>query len=162
MALNDVKDAIKTNQYMMDQHGDVIARHEVSTRYVLIDPIVRALGWCTSDPIECQVEYPRGGRRKKVDYVLMDREGNSVILLEAKSYRLYSSQLGFVRQLAGYTRGMTRGVGALTDGQYWHIYDLGQRGRFQEKLTDTVDTYNDQMNQAARTLNRWLRKSRWW
>ena len=32
---------------------------EVHTRYAVIDPVITALGWDTSDPKECHPEYPR-------------------------------------------------------------------------------------------------------
>ena len=35
--------------------------HETSTRYLIIDPILRSLGWDLSDPRDCIVEYKVSG-----------------------------------------------------------------------------------------------------
>ena len=40
------------------QHLDDISWREVHTRYAVVDPILRALGWKTEDPKECHTEYP--------------------------------------------------------------------------------------------------------
>ena len=57
---------------------------EPSTRYAVIDPILRGLGWSTHKSLECEVELPVGKSGKKVDYALLDRDSNIVILIEAK------------------------------------------------------------------------------
>ena len=41
---------------------------EDQTRYGIIDPIIRALGWDTADPKECHPEYPRSENGVRVDY----------------------------------------------------------------------------------------------
>ena len=61
---------------------------ETSTRYIVIDPILRALGWELSTPTECVVEYAvarRGNyQATRVDYVLKDATGEPAIVIEAK------------------------------------------------------------------------------
>ena len=66
-------------------------KHETSTRYMFIDPILRALGWDLSDPDECVVEYRvatglRGTNEgsRRTDYALLDARGNPAVLVEAK------------------------------------------------------------------------------
>ena len=62
--------------------------HETSTRYILIDPILRALGWDLSNPDECVVEYEVARRGNypatRVDYVLKCATGQPVVVIEAK------------------------------------------------------------------------------
>ncbi len=159
MAIKDVESAIRTSAEMIEGYWDLVSNHETCTRYVLIDPVIWALGWKTHDPEECEVEYQRGNQGR-VDYALFDREANVVILIEAK--RLDKSSANFEGQLAKYARGMKKGVGVLTDGMEWHLYDLEMRGRFPSKYIDSVDVSEDSPRSAAQFLNKWLSRRNWW
>ena len=98
--------------------------HETSTRYIIIDPILRALGWDLSDPRECAVEYPvlLGRSILRVDYVLLGRDGRPVVVIEAKRIDVPSDdEMGFA-QMDDYLEGIpTAQVAVLTNGQYWEI-----------------------------------------
>ena len=69
--------------------------HETSTRYIIIDPILRALGWDLSDPLDCVVDRRVEIRSKRrcfgyPDYVLLGspfgtHTGEPVIVVEAKA-----------------------------------------------------------------------------
>ena len=43
---------------------------EEHTRYAMIDPIMRALGWKTCDPKECHPEYPGSTVTRRVGSVV--------------------------------------------------------------------------------------------
>ena len=43
---------------------------EDQTRYAVIDPVIRALGWDTGEPKECYIEYHRPYGTGRVDYAL--------------------------------------------------------------------------------------------
>lgn len=159
MAIKDVEDAIKHGIDMIEYHFDLVSSHETCTRYAIIDPIIRALGWEISDPVECEVEFQRGNQGR-VDYALFNRDAQYVILIEAK--RLDKDSSTFERQLAKYARGMRAGVGVLTDGELWHLYDLSERGRFENKLVATVDIYEGNTRKAAQILNKMLSRRNWW
>lgn len=159
MAIKDVENAIRHGRNVMVYHWDSAAQNENATRYAIIDPIIWGLGWLTCDPAECRVEYARG-QQGNVDYALLNRDGKPVILVEAK--RLDKDSARSEEQLAKYGRGMPRGVGVLTDGQLWHLYDFGKKGRFSNKRVATVDIASDGVRQAARQLNDLLSKRKWW
>ena len=141
------------------------SHHELSTRYAIIDPIIRSLGWRTSDPWQCEVEYPRANQGN-VDYVFLDPDEKIVVLVEAKSWgkldNLGKDLEDGERQLSGYALGITSGVAVLTDGQYWRLYDLDERGPFSEKLFNVVDITEGRSIQPARELHEALNKRRWW
>ena len=40
---------------------------EVHTRYAVIDPVIKALGWNISDPRECHPGIPSSSRRRTAD-----------------------------------------------------------------------------------------------
>ena len=62
--------------------------HETSTRYLIIDPVLRSLGWDLSDPGDCVVEYKVSPPSlRAVDYALLDGRGNSAVPGGSKTYR---------------------------------------------------------------------------
>ena len=97
--------------------------HETSTRYLIIDPVLRALGWDLSDPRDGVVEYRVSpGRRRAVDYALLDNVGTPVILVEAKRIDGYSDDEENLDQIYNYMVEVeTAGVIVSTNGQYWDI-----------------------------------------
>ncbi len=62
---------------------------ETRTKYALIDPILRSLGWDTEDPTQVRLEYevdPKREDARRVDYALFQNTDTSkpYILIEAK------------------------------------------------------------------------------
>ena len=122
---------------------------EFHTRYGVIDPIIRALGWDTADPKECHPEYPRPYQEGRVDYALfgtpdVESIGNNSIppdvVIESKALREPIDD--DVPQLQRYVEAdprMRTGVAVLTNGNEWWIYDLTKRGPFEGKLVDRVN-----------------------
>ena len=102
-----------------------LSTNELHTRYTMVDPIVRALGWDTEDPFQVRVEYlSRTGPR--IDYALFNRAGQAVILIEAKDLSQDTGRYG--RQLADYLgkfhhRGESPSVGVLTNGRHWSLQE---------------------------------------
>ena len=139
---------------------------EWRTRYFLIDPIIRALGWKTESPWELDIEHQH--REGRIDYVLSDRAGNRIIYIEAKalgnlSVKLQGRQTDDERQLAKYIQGMKLGYGVLTDGREWHIYDASLRGSgFRAKRIASVNINDGNLRETARTLSKELGKRKWW
>lgn len=111
--------------------GSVQARapvnnHETSTRYIVIDPILRALGWDLSDPDECVVEYGVARRAHhpatRVDYVLKDSAGEPAIVIEAKRIDVESDDGRALDQMERYLQDIpTATLPVVTNGQYWNI-----------------------------------------
>jgi hypothetical protein len=163
VALKDVEGAIRHGRKIVKTHPDLAKRPEYRTRYAIVDPIIRALGWETYSPDECVVEYRckkrKKGNSERVDYALLSQGGTPVILIEAKWLDNVLST--HVRTLAGYARAVKPEVCVLTDGRKWQIYDLSKRGWFKNKQVDTVDICEQGINQMARTLNKWLGKREW-
>ena len=96
--------------------------HETSTRYIIVDPILRALGWDLSDPDECVTEYypcGRGPSMRRVDYVLLGANGEPVVVVESKRIDVHSlDELGLA-QMDDYLSGIpTARVAVVTNGQY--------------------------------------------
>ena len=103
-----------------------VNNHETSTRYIVIDPILQALGWELSNPTECVVEYAvalRGNHQAtRVDYVLKDAAGEPAIVIEAKRIDVESDDERALEQMERYLQDIPTAIMAVvTNGQYWNI-----------------------------------------
>ena len=171
MSVSVVDAAIRKARAVVKEWDDVDLNYwrEDHTRYGVIDPIIRALGWDTSDPKECHPEYPRPFGEGRVDYALFgtpDVEAignNSVppdVVIESKALREPLDD--DVPQLQRYVEDaprMRQGVAVLTNGNEWLLYDLAQRGSFEKKLVERVDILTGNRRSHAQVLNRWLGRS---
>ena len=98
-----------------------VNNHETSTRYMVIDPVLRALGWDLSNPEECVVEYQVKSRR--ADYVLKDTDRRPVIVIEAKRIDVDSEDDLALDQMERYLQDIPTAIRAVvTNGQYWNIF----------------------------------------
>ncbi len=170
MSVADVRRSIEyVQQHLADWDRDQYLYYETPTRYLLIDPVIKSLGWDVSNMDECSTEWPMppGQWFKRVDYALGDCNGDVVVVIEAKSLRtsVKNRPSGLENQLAGYVRGMNDGVAVLTNGVIWHLYELdSSRRALKNKHVAEVDIRegHGDVGKSASTLHNWLRKDRWW
>ena len=162
---------------------------EWQTRYYLVDPLLRALGWDTSCPQEVRVEWPIPGpgrmrpqnalgpgtgqqlpNRGRVDYALFAPESSSDLehlyvpraLIEVKGRRV-NLPVALSDQLARYVRGWPEmaGLAVMTNGMVWHFYEV-QGGRLPEQdPVATVDLCQGSARVAAIRVKHWLGRDRW-
>ena len=130
MALDDLQGIIKKLQDMITTHGDYLSKHETRTRQVLIDPLLRELGWDVSDPEAVQLEYRVG--QQWADYALMS-DGQPVAVIEAK--RLGRGlEDDEIMQVLNYANRDGIDYMIVTDGDHWEMYEVFQRGTLEERL----------------------------
>ena len=153
--------------YDRDNYG--WSYNETATRYILIDPVLRALGWDIYDLDQCSVEWamPPDKPIGRADYVLGNSLDENVIVIEAKrmDVAVGGEPRGFENKLAGYTKGMSTGVAVLTNGLVWRLYELDSTRRaLRNRRTDRADIREGHgtISGCARTLDEWLDKDRWW
>ncbi len=176
MAVQDVEAVIQRVGALVVRSSDVFAGSgkEYRTRYYVIDPVVRSLGWDTENPNECEIELGTG--KGEADYVLLARRNckrDRVVLIEAKS--LDADLLRHEDQLKDYVDALNRRktkpqVAVLTNGRDWWIYDLDSQARFfrkrhrdfkgGSKYAGEVDITKNKSH-AALLLHEWLSKERW-
>ena len=143
------------------------------TRYGIIDPTIRALGWDTAEPKECHPEYPRSENGDRVDYAFFTRldlaklEEEDMpapdIIVEAKALgKPLDVHFDKLREYVQARPRMSKGVAVLTNGVEWRLYPVGTRGGLARKLKeeDVVNIQEWQPQVAARTLSRQLGRSR--
>ena len=180
-AVEEAIEHVKAQMARYDRYDDYYwSYNETSTRYILIDPVLWALGWNIYDMRQCAVEWPMPFYPRKpigrADYVLGNVLNENVIVIEAKSIKvpIGGKRTGFENKLAAYTRGLTKGRAVLTNGLVWHIYELGSSRRplnkrhlitaniNNETITDGKGQRPASFHQMAAVLNRHLNRRCWW
>ena len=130
MPLDDLQGIIKKLQDMIEAHRDYLSRHETRTRQVLIDPLLRELGWDVSDPAAVQLEYRVG--QQWADYALMS-DSQPVAVIEAK--RLGRGlEDDEIMQVLNYANRDGIDYMIVTDGDHWEMYEVFKRGTLEERM----------------------------
>jgi hypothetical protein len=93
---------------------------ETSTRTIVIDPLLEALGWAICNPDEVQLEYPAVGGQS-IDYALKIN-GKPVLLVEAKALDDPLNDVKAVTQVVGYAANNGIVWCILTNGVKWQVY----------------------------------------
>ncbi len=82
MSLDELSRTIRTLAERIRDHSALLSTSEARTRLALVDPLLNALGWDTSDPAKVSVEYDVEGRQ--ADYALLGPDGKPKAFVEAK------------------------------------------------------------------------------
>ena len=135
MLLDDLYQLVESLQSRIDAHADELRKNEALTRYALIDPLLRALGWDTADPSQVLIEYQSGGG--SADYALLAADGEPKIIVEAK--RLGTPLQGAVTQGINYCIQLGIPFFALTEGRQWELYETFLPVPLQQKLVMQLD-----------------------
>ena len=119
MALESLLQLVETLRERINLQPPIISS-EWQTRYALIDPLLRALGWDTADPTMVVPEDGSGNGR--ADY-LLQADGKPCMVIEAK--RLGASLSDAQRQALDYAMDASRQARyfTATNGKEWMIYD---------------------------------------
>ena len=138
MILESLLELVETLKARIDTHGDQLRQSEWLTRYALIDPLLRELGWDTEDPSLVIPEYQSGHGR--ADYALLG-DGIPVMMVEAKKLgtQLQDSVLG-----QGIQYCLMEGTSyfSVTDGQRWEVYETHRQVPINEKQVIGFDLKN--------------------
>ena len=130
MALDDLQGVIERLQDRIKTHRSYLSGHETRTRQMLIDPLLRELGWDVSDPEAVQLEYRVG--QQWADYALMSN-GQPVAVIEAK--RLGSDlEDDEIMQVLNYANRDVINYMIVTDGDKWEMYDVFKKVALAERL----------------------------
>ena len=146
MPLENLVSTIEALKKRINTHRSDLAAIEARTRAALIDPVLTALGWDTSDPGLVMVEQRlRGG---KADYALLKPDGNPISIVEAKAL---GSQLDKVTdQLINYAFAEGIPYAVSTDGDWWQVYDLTKPStQIDNRLILQVSISNDAVHECA-------------
>ena len=178
MSLEDVVAAVRMVQpYVLAYRrrgNDSYARrvpannHETSTRYIVIDPVLRSLGWDLGNPGHCIVEYdtrPKSGRNDKaryrfIDYVFLNSKGSPIVVVEAKRIDGRTDDGRNLGQISDFVKSVrTARVAVLTNGQYWHI-ETKNRGRWDLESENALGLHWRNVEETAERLYNSLDRSK--
>ena len=96
---------------------------EIETRTSLINPFFETLGWDVRNPKVCRQEFRSDlSGHRMVDYALFDKEGNLVIIVEAKPKNVKLEDNKIFDQLNGYFAHSTASFGIITNGCIYRWY----------------------------------------
>ena len=123
------------DEFQWQREGDycekaAVNNSELSTRYIAVDPILRALGWDPADPDRVVLDYHLKRWRNfdlRPDYVFKNPAGEIIGILEAKRVFISTESKEVADQMNQYLRGnvLTRleslRFTVVTNGQYWTI-----------------------------------------
>ena len=116
-----VRDAVVTVRERLARHRRYLTGHETRTRILTIDPILRSLGWPVDDPSRVLLEHRDNGSR--LDYVLLDPEGNPLAVVEAK--RVDQDHSDRLRgRVSGYAVALGVPFAALANGARWEAWQI--------------------------------------
>ena len=123
--------------------------NEAQTRASLIDPILTALGWDTSDPGLVRHEFTSHGGR--ADYALLGDGEDLAAIVEAKAlgHPLDTKEIG---QTTNYANILGAPYAVLTNGDRWVFYDVFKQAKIEDRLVVEVSVANSEAQQTALAL----------
>ena len=104
-----------------NKYKATLSQNEAATRAVLIDPILRALGWNTSNTHMVEVE--KSFEQVRADYVLNDFNGDPRIIIEAKALSTNLNQKNLLFGIVNYVYRFELEDIFLTDGLIWEHFE---------------------------------------
>lgn len=151
MVLEELHQLIKTLQSRIDANAAALQQSEALTRYALIDPLLRGLGWDTGDPAQVLVEFRSDAGA--ADYALLGGDGKPSVIVEAK--KLGTPLSGAVQQVINYCIQDGYEHFAVTDGQHWRLYETNRKGPLNDKLVVGLDLKGDLARTCLDALALW-------
>ena len=146
--LNDLMKAIGVLQNRLQEHKSVLEENETRTRMALIDPLLQALGWDTSDPSQVIPEYKVEG--KMVDYALLGQNGRAVAVIESK--RLNESLDKHMMQMINYANMAGISYAGLTNGDRWELYDVFRKAPIDDRRILGISISDDLVHESVLKL----------
>lgn len=125
--------------------------NEENTKAVLIDPVLRALGWNLEDLEEVQREYKVKRKDRPMDYALF-RDREPVLIIEAKALKEDAGDRRWAQQVMGYATVAGVPWVLLTNGAEYRLYNALAPVPVDKKLFRSANVV-DQPEQATDLLS---------
>ena len=140
MPLESLLKLAETLKQRVSVHAAALGASETLTRYALIDPLLRELGWDTSDPSAVIPEYKtrQGGI---ADYALLKTDSPAV-MVEAKKLGTPLRD-DVLSQVLNYCTMEGTEHFAVTNGAQWEIYETHKPVPIDQKLVAEFDLSED-------------------
>lgn len=143
-----------------DTYRDTLSANESSTRAVLIDPVLRTLGWDTANPFMVEVEKTID--KGRVDYALIGVDQEIRVIVEAKKLGTNLADKDIYLSLVTYA--YSEGVPDLflTDGLVWLHYNEEDLRPGSKEPTTSLSLKEDELVEIAAYLVQRLDAARYW
>ena len=153
MPLESLLALVEKLRERIDDHGPALRQNEALTRYVLIDPLLRELGWDTENPALVIPEYKGVGG--SADYALFNGDKPLMIVEAKKLDTSLRNEKVLTQGLAYCQRQGTRYL-SVTDGRRWEIYETHKLASIDEKRMVEFDLKNQSATDAClKALTLW-------
>jgi len=156
--LSNLSDVLSQVKESAERYKDTLRKNEAATRAVLVDPVLRALGWDTANTYMVEVE--RTLEKSRVDYALYDHNAAICIIIEAKSLQTNLNQTDFIMSLVNYAFTFKLQDIFLTDGSIWQHFTSFQPGNVQAAKTINL-AVDDPIESSAYLVQR-LDAAKFW
>ena len=145
MPLESLLQLVETLRGRIDTHRAALNQSEMRTRYALIDPLLRELGWDTSDPNMVVPEYSSGTGR--ADYALLT-DNRPTMMIEAKKL---GENLHDRARSQGVQYCIEEGTQyfSVTDGARWEIYEPHRQVPIDQKRIVEFDLAGTSASEAC-------------
>lgn len=156
--LKNLSDVLIQIQESAASNSSILIRNEAATRAVLVDPILRALGWDTANTSMVEVEKTYG--QVRADYALFDNNAIPKIIVEAKALGTNFDQNKLKMALVNYAFNFKLSDVFLTDGIIWMHFDKFQPG--QVEPSKTINLVSDDPVDCAAYFVQHLDAAKYW
>ena len=130
MPLESLLTLVEKLRERIDNYGDALRQSEALTRYTLIDPLLRELGWDTENPTLVIPEYKGVGG--SADYALFSGD-KLLMIVEAKKLDTSLRDEKVLTQGLTYCQKQGTRYLSVTDGRRWEIYETHKLASIDEK-----------------------------
>jgi len=146
IAILDIVELIIKLRSKIEKNKELLQNNETLTRYALIDPLLRTLGWDTEDPEQVVPEFSI--ESWKVDYALKVN-GKAVIIIEAKPLGTPLDKKKVVNQVLTYANAGGIPYAIVTNGDKWEIYEIFKPAGLRERLIASWEITKDSPQEIA-------------
>ena len=154
MLLDDVLDVLAALKERIQIHRQDLQANETRTRMALVDPLLQALGWDTTDPAQVRPEHSVKASKDKVDYALLGPDQHPAIFLEAK--KLGEPLESHIEQMVRYANMEGIAYAGLTNGDHWVFYDVfAPRPLDERRMLSVAITQDDLAKCTLKLLLLW-------
>ncbi|GAC1565179.1 MAG: hypothetical protein NVS4B8_11980 [Herpetosiphon sp.] len=158
--LSNIAEVLKQAVTSAVSYRATLNKNEAATRAVLIDPVLRALGWDTGNTTMVEVEKTDTNMINRVDYALFDSNSIVKVVVEAKPLGTALIQPGIKKNLVQYAFTYDPQGIFLTDGLVWHHYTNFQPGNTVPSRMLNIET--DDPIEVAAYLVQALDAAKYW
>lgn len=147
--VDNLFNVLKELRERIKKYKEDLAKSEALTRYVLIDPLLRALEWNTEDPERVRPEEKQAGGQPDYILCIKDKELVKLIAVEAKSLGTKLDEKKTLDLSFNYSWKSGIPYFIITDGNIWTVYDVREPGG---KQLFTVNILGEELGEVARKL----------